>query len=112
MGNRWRLTAGPRPFALTETLDRLEVPAGSPVTFRQLVELGTGRTCYELIAIDRLPAGVDLSSGETFSNMLDHVGVSAPDEQVADAMHDIRLIRVSRDDAARPLPVAVVMYDE
>jgi hypothetical protein len=111
MENRWRLTDGPRPFALTEALDKLEVPAGSPLTFRHLLEPKTGRTCCELIALDRLPVGVDLSSGETFSQMLDHVGVPAPDEQVGDPDEELLLIRITRD-GERPVPVAVVAYDE
>ena len=112
MDNRWRLTAGPQPFALTQALEKLEVPAGSPLTFRHLLEPETGRTCHELIAMERLPVGVDLSSGETFSDMLDHVGVPAPDEHVCDADEEVWLIRVSRDGAERPVPVAVVTYDE
>jgi hypothetical protein len=109
MGNRWQLTDGPRPFALTKALEKLEVPPGSPITFRQLTEPATGRTCMELIAIERLPAGVNLSSAETVRSMLNHVGVPAPDEHVSDPDHKVRLICVSRDGAA-PTPVAVVVY--
>jgi len=112
MGDRWRLTAGPRPFALTEALDKLEVPPGSPVTFRHLVEPEVGRTCHELIAIERVPVGVDLSSDETFSDMLDHLGTPAPEEHVSDADQEVWLLRVGRDGAEWPVPVAVVTYAE
>jgi hypothetical protein len=110
MGDHWRLTAGPRPFTLTEALDKLEVPPGSPVTFRQLVKPETGRTCHELIAIERLPVSIDLSSDETLSDMLGRLGASAPEENVGDADQEVRLIRVSRDGGECPVPVAVVAY--
>jgi hypothetical protein len=112
MGHGWRLTGGPRPFASTRPLEKLEVPTGSPITFRHLIEPETGRTCVELIAVERVPVGVDLSSAEPFSDMLDRAGVPAPNEPVADADAEVRLIRVSRHGAGRPTPVAVVIYDE
>jgi hypothetical protein len=112
MGNRWLLTAGPRPFALTRPLDKLEVPPGSPLTFRWLVEREFGHTCHELIVVERVPAGIDLSSDERFLDMLDQVGVPAPVERVGDAYHEMWLIRVNPDRAELPVPVAVVAHDE
>jgi hypothetical protein len=111
MPSRWQLAAGSRrPFALTQALDKLEVLPGSPVTFRQLIESETGRTCHELIVVDRLPVGVDLSWGLTLSDMLDRIGARPPDEQVGDADQEVRLIRVSPDCVEGPIPVAVVAY--
>jgi len=112
LGDRWLLTAGPRPFALTRALDKLRVPAGSPVTFRELAAPEIGRTCHELIVIERVPVGIDLSSDERLCDLLDRAGVPAPVEHLADVDHEMYLIRISLDRAEALVPVAVVAHAE